>query len=64
MKESLFEMLANVYGEKSAWSEVESVLKSEGTTIDFSEFFDPFKNLIIGILSQVTSDRNSIIRAS
>lgn len=58
MKRSIFEMLSNFYGSESAWKEVESVLKEERFEIG-GDFYEPFKNLIIGILSQNTSDRNS-----
>jgi len=39
--------------------EVEAVFKEEGLQIDMGDMYDPFKNLIIGILSQNTNDRNS-----
>lgn len=58
MKKSLFDILSQVYGEKYLWTEVESVLKSEAPSMSPDEYVDPFKNLIIGILSQNTSDAN------
>jgi len=39
---------------------VKSELKAAGRSTDVSDFLDPFKNLIIGILSQNTSDANSV----
>lgn len=60
MKKSLFEALDKTYGEKSLMIEVESELESAGRSTDISDFLDPFKNLIIGILSQNTSDANSV----
>lgn len=60
MNESFFKTLSQAYGDKSLWIEVESELKAMGQSMDISYFFDPFKNLIIGILSQNTSDENSV----
>lgn len=50
-------ILEQTYKGTSAWKEVEEVLEKEGELAS-DEFYDPFKNLIIGILSQNTSDRN------
>lgn len=58
MKKQLFKALSQAYGEGPVWIEVESVLKSEAPSMDLDEYVDPFKNLIIGILSQNTSDAN------
>jgi endonuclease-3 len=55
----LYQILSKYYREKSPWVEVEEVLKAEGEPKERKDFYDPFKNLIIGILSQNTSDRNS-----
>jgi endonuclease-3 len=55
----LFEVLNKFYGSKTAWLEVEEELRKVGKIISFDDFYDPFKNLVIGILSQNTSDRNS-----
>ncbi len=56
----VFKTLKQTYGNSYAWTEVREVLNSEGQDVDASEedIHDPFKNLIIGILSQNTSDRN------
>lgn len=56
----VFEILSLVYGHGEAWTEVEEVLTSEGLSagVSKSDFFEPFKNLVIGILSQNTNDRN------
>jgi len=55
-----FKILKQSYGNGYAWTEVKEVLSSEGKNVDVGEedIHDPFKNLIIGILSQNTSDRN------
>lgn len=53
----LFQAIEKFYKGKRIWREVEEELKKE--RIKFSDFYDPFKNLVIGILSQNTSDRNS-----
>lgn len=47
------------YGIKT-WKEAEATFKSEGMSIDSRDFYDPFRNLVICILSQNTSDKNSI----
>lgn len=60
MKKSLFETLKQAYANKELWVEVKSELKAAGRSTDVSDFLDPFKNLIIGILSQNTSDENSV----
>jgi endonuclease-3 len=56
----IFKILMQVYGNDYAWIEVREVLDSEGKSLDVSEkdIQNPFKNLIIGILSQNTNDRN------
>lgn len=54
---NLLPILEEAYKGKSAWKEVEEVLEKEGE-LCLDEFYDPFKNLIIGILSQNTSDKN------
>ena len=42
------------------WQEVDCILKTDDTGIDtWDDFAKPFKNLIIGILSQNTNDKNS-----
>lgn len=58
MNKSLFETLNSVYSDKEIWQEVQEVLKSEGQIVNFNEFYNPFKNLVMGILAQNTSDRN------
>ncbi len=58
MNKSLFETLNGVYHDKEIWQEVQEVLNSEGQIVNFNEFYDPFKNLVMGILAQNTSDRN------
>ncbi|MBU1204765.1 MAG: hypothetical protein KKE93_02560 [Nanoarchaeota archaeon] len=55
----LYDLLNNYYGSKGAWVEVEAVFKEQGIQIDMNDMYNPFKNLVIGILSQNTSDRNS-----
>ncbi len=56
----IFKILKQSYGNSYAWTEVREVLNSEGKNIDINEedIRSPFKNLIIGILSQNTNDRN------
>lgn len=54
----LFNLLKRRYGKRYPWIEVREFLKRE--RISSEDFYDPFKNLIIGILSQNTSDRNSV----
>ena len=56
----VFKALKQSYGNSYAWTEVREVLSSESKNTDISEkdVHDPFKNLIIGILSQNTNDRN------
>lgn len=60
MERSLFETLKQAYTGKELLVEVKSELKAAGQSTDVSYFSDPFKNLIIGILSQNTSDANSV----
>jgi endonuclease III len=55
----IFDSLNKFYGSRIAWLEVEEELKKEGKEVSFDDFYDPFKNLVIGVLSQNTSDRNS-----
>lgn len=56
----LFDLLNAYYGSSSAWVEVEDELKKSGVNVTFDDFYNPFKNLVIGVLSQNTSDRNSV----
>jgi endonuclease-3 len=60
IKKFLFKKLKKVYGDGYLWTEVENELKKFGLPTDVSCFSDPFQNLIIGILSQNTSDANSV----
>lgn len=60
MKKSLFKILKRAYKGKEVWVEVKSELKAVGRSTNVSEFLDPFKNLIIGVLSQNTNDANSV----
>jgi len=55
-----FKILKQSYGNNYAWTEVKEIIDSEGKNIDVGkkDIQDPFKNLIIGILSQNTNDRN------
>ncbi|MCK4393286.1 endonuclease III [Candidatus Bipolaricaulota bacterium] len=57
---NIFELLERAYGDAEAWTEVDEVLATEGYSAKVSraDFLDPFKNLVIGILSQNTNDRN------
>lgn len=57
----ILNILKSFYRRSSAWKEVKEVLSTEAKCLDITEgdFYDPFKNLIIGILSQNTSDKNS-----
>ena len=59
MKYSIFSALNKFYGKVRPWKEVVEVYKEEGVRMNELDFDDPFKNLIITILSQNTSDRNS-----
>lgn len=59
MKYSIFNNLNKFYGKVRPWKEVVEIYKEEGVKMDASDFDDPFKNLVITILSQNTSDRNS-----
>jgi len=56
----LFDLLKTYYGSNSAWIEVEDELRKSGANVTFDDFYNPFKNLVIGVLSQNTSDRNSV----
>lgn len=56
---NLFSLLNKAYGKERLWKEVESVFESEGLVMDMNDFYNPFKNLVIGILSQNTNDKNS-----
>ena len=56
----LFNLLNAYYGSSNTWVEVEDELKKSGTNVAFDDFYNPFKNLVIGVLSQNTSDRNSV----
>ena len=60
IKKLLFKKLKKEYGDEYLWTEVEGELKKFGQSTDVSYFSDPFQNLIIGILSQNTSDVNSV----
>ena len=60
IKKFLFKKLKREYGDEYLWTEVENELKKFGRSADVSYFSDPFQNLIIGILSQNTSDANSV----
>lgn len=59
LKVMLYSLLEKYYGERGAWTEVEQAFKEEGMKVNMEDFYDPFKNLIIGVLSQNTNDRNS-----
>ncbi len=54
----IFKILLKKYGKRHPWSAVRKVLAKEATVRE-NDFYDPFKNLVIGILSQNTNDRNS-----
>ena len=56
----VYKTLLKFYGHTDAWKEVKEVLDADAKSLNIGEdeFYDPFKNLIIGILSQNTSDRN------
>lgn len=60
IKKLLFKKLKKEYGDEYLWTEVKGELKKFGRSTDVSCFSDPFQNLIIGILSQNTSDANSV----
>lgn len=60
MKKPLFKLLKKAYVDKELLVEVKKELKAAGLLTDVSYFSDPFPNLIIGILSQNTSDANSV----
>lgn len=60
IKNLFFKKLKKEYGDEYLWTEVEDELKAAGRSTDVSYFSDPFQNLIIGILSQNTSDANSV----
>ena len=60
IKKFLFKKLKKEYGDEYLWTEVEDELKKFGQSTDLSYFSNPFQNLIIGILSQNTSDANSV----
>lgn len=60
VKKSLFRLLKKAYADKELLVEVKAELKAAGFSTDVSYFSDPFPNLIIGILSQNTSDANSV----
>lgn len=55
----LYNLLNKYYGVKRIWTEVEEAFKESGIKFNMDDFYNPFKNLVIGILSQNTSDRNS-----
>lgn len=54
----ILKILDKFYGGESPFKEVEEVLREHGID-ERRDFRDPFKNLVIGILSQNTNDRNS-----
>ena len=60
MMSKLFDLLSAYYGSSNVWVEVEDELKKSEINIAFDDFYNPFKNLVIGVLSQNTSDRNSV----
>lgn len=56
----IFDILDKTYRDKKMWQEVDCVLESSAPgTNTWDDFATPFKNLIIGILSQNTNDKNS-----
>lgn len=56
----IYNLLEKHYGQEGPWKEVEEELRKAGMLIRKNDFLeDPFLNLVIGILSQNTSDRNS-----
>jgi endonuclease-3 len=59
MKFPIYNSLNKFYGKIRPWTEVVKVFEEEGMEMDESEMEDPFKNLVITILSQNTSDVNS-----
>jgi len=60
IKKFLFKTLKKEYGDKYLWTEVEDELEKFGLSAEVRCVSDPFQNLIIGILSQNTSDANSV----
>lgn len=60
MMSKLFDLLSAYYGSSNTWVEVEDELEKSEINIAFDDFYNPFKNLVIGVLSQNTSDRNSV----
>ena len=60
IKKLLFRTLKETYGNENLWTEVKDELKKFGQSPDITCLDNPFQNLIIGILSQNTSDVNSV----
>ncbi|MFB6075933.1 MAG: hypothetical protein ABEK17_02210, partial [Candidatus Aenigmatarchaeota archaeon] len=56
-----YELLREEYGNEYAWKEVREILDEEAEDVDIYDnaLKNPFKNLVIGVLSQNTSDWNS-----
>lgn len=54
----ILRILEEFYKGENPFKEVEEVLRKHGIN-ESRDFKDPFKNLVIGILSQNTNDRNS-----
>ena len=52
--------LSTHYKHKVIWREVNEAYERIGEELNEKDFYDPFKHIIIGILSQNTSDRNSV----
>lgn len=55
----IYNLLKKYYESRDPWIEVEEELKKAGLLSKKDDFLEPFTNLVIGILSQNTSDRNS-----
>jgi len=56
----ILDILDKTYRDKKMWQEVDYILKTDDTGVDtWDDFSKPFENLIIGILSQNTNDKNS-----
>jgi endonuclease-3 len=58
--EQIYRRLEQFYRGVPVFGEVLDELKRLGMKPSLTDFYDPFKNLVIGILSQNTSDRNSV----
>ena len=57
---SVIHILSIYYKNKAIWREVNEAYERIGEKLHEEDFYEPFKHLIIGILSQNTSDRNSV----